>query len=386
MKISNPVFIILGILFCFGQAFAINQYKHFALGRWDLQSQVYYQKSKTNFNTSGNITDLAGSNYYQIMDILSGARYGVSDSMNIYGGFNVGNAESYNSVLTRTNSSVNKLMAGAEYMMWNDFPQVIPEFYVLADLEKISDNQDNVINSEGASEMTGKVNLQYDFNSLYLFGYVGYSYRDKGRSSLLPWSANAEWAFSGSSLGGELFGFQSISDDKDKGSGTEAIRDALRLKVDGGSARFYATNPSIVDSNIYLKFGLGREWTMWVAAGIPLIGKNYSNGFHGETGLRWSFGGDGAKRERAHRRAISVPVDEGSRISTDKKVEKFKEDTNDGVDQRLFKPAPTPVVKKPKSAYTPTAPPPPDLQEKMDDVEMKIELRSNKKKKKKTTL
>ena len=174
MKISNLVLLILGTLFCFGQAFAINQYKHFALGRWDLQSQETYLKSKTNFNTSGNIADLPASNYYQIVDILSSGRYGLTDSMNIYGRFNVANAESYNSTATRTNSSLNKIMAGGEYLMWNDFPQVIPEFYVLGDLEKVSDTQDNVMNSDAANEYTGKVNLQFDFSSMYLFGYLGY--------------------------------------------------------------------------------------------------------------------------------------------------------------------------------------------------------------------
>ena len=380
MKILKHLLVILGILFCFGQSFAINHYKHFQSQAWEVQSQASYLKTKSNFNTSGNIADLPKSNYFQIVDITTGVKYGLSDDFNVYGNFNIGNAESNGTDALRTNSTLNKVSVGGEYLWGNEFPQFIPEFSVLMDLEKIDDTQDHVLNSEGANEFTGKLNLQFDFRQFYIFGFGGYTYRDKGRSNLFPWAMNAEWALSGMTLGGELFGFQSISDDKDKGSANEVIRDALRSRVNGGSAKYYSTNPSVVDSNLYLKIGFGNDFVTWIAGGIPLIGNNYSNGFHAEAGLRWTFGGEST--QRARKKPLSIPIGEGSRISTDKKVEKFKEDTNDGVDQRIFKATPTVAPRRPPVAKPVVAPPPEEIQNQMDDVEMKIELRSNKKKRK----
>lgn len=381
MKFLNPTLVILGILFCFGQSFAINHYKHFEAGIWQAQSQVSYLKSKTNFNTSGKISDLPNSNYFQIIDITSGVKYGISDDFNAFGNFNVGIAESNSTDATRSNSTLNKILVGGEYLLGNSFPQFILEFYGLFDLEKVDNGQDNVMNSEAANELTGKLNLQFDFSSFYIFGYGGYSYRDKGRSNLFPWGLNAEWAFDGTTLGGEIFGFQSITDDKDKGAANEVVRDALRSRVNGGSAKYYTTNPSVIDSNLYLKIGFGRDFMIWIAGGIPLVGNNYSNGPHVESGLRWTFGSGSLKRN--HKREVSIPVSETSRLSTDKKVETFKEDTNDGVDQRIFKATPTTPPRQAPIAKPVYAPAPEELKEKMDDVEMKIELRSNKKKKKK---
>ena len=192
---------------------------------------------------------------------------------------------------------------------------------------------------------------------------------------------NAEWAFEGTTFGGEVFGFQAITDDKDKGAANEALRDALRSRVNGGSAKFYTTNPSVTDSNIYLKIGFSQDFLLWVAGGIPLLGNNYSNGPHAEAGLRWTFGNP--SYTRARKKVISIPVGETSRLITEKKVETFREDTNDGVDQRIFKATPTAPERRAPVAKPAYAPPPEEIKEKMDDVEMKIELRSSKKKKKK---
>ncbi len=380
MKIFKFPLIILGILFSFGQSFAINYYKHFESGLWEAQSRIDYLKTKSNFNTSGKISDLPSSNYFQLVDIMSGVKYGINDDFNAYGNFNVGIAESNNIDALRSNSTLNKFSLGAEYLLGNSFPEFVLEFYGLFDLEKVDNNQDSVMNSEAANELTSKLNVQLDFRNFYIFGYGGYSYRDKGRANLFPWGLNAEWTFDSATFGGELFGFQSVTDDKDKGSSNEVIRDAMRSRVNGGSARFYTTNPSVVDSNIYLKIGFGRDFMLWLAGGIPLVGNNYSNGVHAESGIRWTFGSGSS--ERARKRAVSIPVGETSRLSTDKKVDTFKEDTNDGVDQRIFRATPTALpTQKPKEnrSFSPKSE---DLKEKMDDVEMKIELRSSKKKKK----
>ncbi len=379
MSFLKHTFIILSILLCFGQSFAINQYKHFESGVWGLQSQMTYQKSKSNFNTSGKISDLPKSNYFQLIDITTGARYGMSESINAYGHFNIGNAESNGTDAVRTNSTLNKVILGGEALVGDTFPQIIPEIAFVLDLEKVNENQDNVMNSEGANELTGKLNLQFDLRPLFIFGYIGYSYRDKGRSHLLPWNFNAETTFSDFTLGGEIFGFQSITSDKDKGATEEVARDALRSRVNGGSAKFYSINPSVVDFNVYLKTGWGQSFVFWLAGGIPLMGNNYANDLHAEAGLKWTFGAESVKSFR--RKEISIPVNEESRISTDKKVEKFREDTNDGVDQRMFKATPTAPARKVITKPAHTAPDE-SLREKMDDAEFKIQLRSNKKKRK----
>jgi hypothetical protein len=174
---------------------------------------------------------------------------------------------------------------------------------------------------------------------------------------------NAEYSMQKMVLGGEIFGFQSVTDDKDAGQPNEVVRDAMRARTSAGTARFYSIDPNVIDSNFYLKFDVSPKWNIWGAAGMTLSGSNYSNGFHFEAGMKYAFGGTPSKPAPTTR---------------DKKVEKFKEDTNDGVDQKMFRPTPTkppppPAKKKVNSTQ--------QLQNQMDDVEMEIELKTAKKKK-----
>jgi hypothetical protein len=66
-------------------------------------------------------------------------------------------------------------------------------------------------------------------------------------------------------------------------------------------------------------------------------------------------------------------------LSTGTKVNKFQEDTNDGVDQRIFRRKALSPKPKPKPKATPADDD--AIQQQLDDTEMQIELKSNKRKK-----
>lgn len=370
------IIIILGLLISFDQAFAINQSKEFEEGRWDFEASGNFFRSSSNYSTSGANRNLTDKNYYQLLDIPFTARWGVTDQMNLYFTGNMASAESKGVDATRTNSSLSKVMVGGELLLDMGSFQLIPEVSYTQNMEKVSNTQDSVLNSEGANEFTGKMNLQMDFDSFLMYGYGGFTYRDNGRSSLFPWGVNAEYSMDAFTLGAEVFGFRSVTDDKDTGQPNEAVRDLLRARTSAGSDRFTSLNPDIIDSNIYMKFALSPSISLWGAGGMTLAGSNYANGFHLEAGLRYTIGGD----SRSVRKKVYEPAYESGPTSRDKKVDRFEEDTNDGVDQKMFRPNPTPVPKpKPKPAKKSSST---NLQNKMDDVEMEIELKSEKKKRK----
>jgi hypothetical protein len=363
MKTSN-VIVILGLMLCFGQAYAINQYRVFGDGRWDLDLSGSFFRSTANYSTTGTNQAFVDNNYYQLMNAQAGIRWGLLEMTNVYLYTDFASAESKATDATRSNSGFTNVIAGTEFLLDFDFMQVIPEMSYLYNTEKISNSQDAVLNSEGINELTGKVNLQFDFDSFLLYGFGGFTYRDGGRSNLFPWGINAEYSGEKMAFGGELFGFQSITDDKDSGNANETARDALRARVSAGSAHFYALDPNVVDSNIYVKYAPSSRWLTWAAAGTSILGSNYSNGWHVEAGLRWTFGGN--------RRSY----DDGRKIRSEKKVEQFKEDTNDGVDQKMFRPNPTQPAPQKKKVEGQE-----QINDKMKDVDMSIELKKNKKKK-----
>jgi hypothetical protein len=72
----------------------------------------------------------------------------------------------------------------------------------------------------------------------------------------------------------------------------------------------------------------------------------------------------------------SQMYNQNEEMSSEKKVRGFREETNDGVDQNLFKPQPTKPPKKPKKRINDA-----DLQRQLDETEFKVELKGKKKKK-----
>lgn len=376
MKITNILQIMSCLVLLSQQAYAINRYKIFDEGRWDLDAQMNYMRSDANYKLSGEQQSLINNNYYQLFDTALGTRYSWSDSWALYGYLNIGNAESKGIDSTRTNSSLSKAWVGTEFLISLGNFELIPEVSLLVPLEKVNSTQDSVMNNEGVNEFTAKMNAQMEMRSFLMFGYIGFTYRDQGRSYLMPWGVNAEFKMSKFSLGGELFGFQSITSDADKGNLSEANREFLSAKVNGGSKKFYSIDPSVIDFNIYFKLNINPKMELGAGAGTTISGANYAAGFHAGAFFTYSFGGASTYYER------SRTTYEESKISTDRKTEKFQEDTQDGVDQQIFRPQPTPVPKPPppppkKKRYSPSQK---DLQNKMDDVEMSIELKSKKKK------
>ncbi len=368
---TSYVIVILGVLLGFDQAYAINHYKEFQAGRWDLDAVASYMRSSANYASGGGNQALVGNNYFQLLDFLTGARWGITEEMNLYIYGNIASAESKGVNATRTNSGLSKVVGGGEILINMDGFHVVPEFQFVYNAQKVDMNSDDVLISEGANEITGKVNVQTEMDSFLLYGYLGFTYRDSGRSNLLPWGVTGEYAMQKVRLGLELSGFQSITSDKDKGELAEGQRTVYLGQVNAGSARFFSIDPSIVDLNFTVKFNTSPKLNMWIAAGHTLTGSNYSAGFHFEGGLRYTLGEGRQSKSKSNYSNENIPT------RTTKKVNKFEEDTNDGVDQRMFKPTPTPAPqpqpkKKPQVSGE-------KLQEKMDDVEMEIELKRNKK-------
>lgn len=374
---SKLIISILSLLVTVEQAWSFNRYKLFDEGRTDLMANLDYMKSDANYKLSGDTQSLVGNNYYQLLDTSLGGRYVWNNYLATYAFVNIGSAESKGVDSTRTNSTLNKAWVGTEMMLDMGLIDLIPEVSILVPFEKVSTNQDVVLNNEGANEFTGKMNVQLDFKSFLMFGYLGFTYRDGGRSYLMPWGANAEYHFSKIGLGAEIFGFQSISGDQDKGATGEVNREILASRVNGGSKKFYSVEPSVVDFNLYVIMDINKSFSMGAGGGLTLAGANYASGYHAGAFLQYSFGGSNAYKPK-HKNYRRTRYDS---LSTDKQIEKFNEDTKDGVDQKLFQPQPS-VAPKPRQTVPADTEKDQELKQQLMDTEMSIELKSRKKKRK----
>jgi hypothetical protein len=166
---------------------------------------------------------------------------------------------------------------------------------------------------------------------------------------LLPWGIGGRFRIPRVRLGAELFGSQSISDDQDKGTNKELTRAAYINQVDAGSLKFYSINPSLIDTMAYATFFMTPKWSLQANGGMTVAGSNSAAGFHVGGFIRYTFDmtegyvekpfvplASPAPQERSN---MYAPVDNS--LSSEKKVKKFQEDTDDGVSQEVFKAKPT---------------------------------------------
>ncbi len=356
---------------------AVASYKEFRRDRWDFEIATNYFYSEANYLSGGSgSTSLPSGNSFTLWDTTLRTRYIPKKNWSVFGWGTVSNAESKDSVATRTNSSISQVAVGADFLMYSDLFQLIPEFTAIVPFEKVDPSSDTVLNSEGVFEVSSRLIAQKDFGRLRGYGWLGFNFRGDGRSFLMPWGVGAQWKVSRIRLGGELSGFKSVSDDTTDVDAN--IRTSYINGVNAGSMKFYSTKPSLVDTNVYAIWLVGSKWSLQANAGTTLTGSNSAAGIHFGGFIRYSFDMAEGYTAPEYVAPINNPVPnyrsnmyKESELSSEKKVRRFKEQVSDGVDQSIFRARPT------KRKVRPRVPP----KERYDGDDFRIELKSDGKKK-----
>ncbi|WP_374034735.1 hypothetical protein ACES2I_02185 [Bdellovibrio bacteriovorus] len=359
-------------------ALAVDNYKEFRRDHWDFEVNANYFYSEANYPASGGGSQsLVSGNSYSLIDTSFGTRYVPKKNWSIFGWGTISNAESKDSVASRSNSSISEAAVGFDFLMYSDLFQLIPEVIAVIPFEEVNPASDTVLNSEGVFEVRSRLIAQKDFGTLRGYGWLGFNYRGSGRSFLMPWGVGAQMKMQRLRLGAELFGYQSVSDDTT--DVTEALRTSYINSVNAGSMKFYSVKPNLMDSQLYATWLISPKLSVQANGGMTLTGSNSAAGFHVGGFIRYSFDMSEGYSEPEYAPPVENPVPnyrsnmyEESDLSSEKKVRRFKEQTSDGVDQNLFKPRPTQPKKRPRVDD--------ELQQQLDDTEFQIELKSNKKK------
>lgn len=334
-----------------------------------------YLFSNANYNGAGAVYDLNSGNQMNDFHSMFKGRFLLNNNWAFSAGLGVAYIMTKGSDAQRTNSGLSEYYLGTDMKFSYSWAEVIPTLSLTYPAEKIDESSDTAINSDGSMRIDLLLNLQTKMGRTNLFGNFGYAYRDQGRSSLLPWSAGILWDLKGSEIGGRIFGFQSITDDKD--TGADYNRLSLINRVSAGSYLYYSVNPSVIDSEVLYNYYMNNDSKFLFTAGLTLLGNNYAQNYHLSVALQFNFGElDSSSTRRRNKYNDVTPVEA---ISSEKKVNSFKEDTSDGVDQNLFK-VPNQEASKPSKEPVDSEQ---DLKSQLDSVEMSIELKSTKKKKKK---
>jgi hypothetical protein len=362
---------LLGALTVHAQMPAGNEFKNYQSRTIDLFLQSRFYKATGNFTKSGNSYDSLPSGYdYENYLFDFGARSTIFSKWAIFASATVGAAQSQDPTTTRTNSAFSEGTLGADFLLSEGSIAIVPELSVTFPFTKNDVNTDTVAVGEGVMSTTARLIAAMRTGSLRLGAFAGFTYRDDGLSSLLPYGALAEYQWASTAFGADIRGYSTLGYDKD--SDNETPRNNYICRANGCAKRYAAVNPSLIESNLWLRLNLSRSWDLYGGAGFALTGQNTSTGYSANAGViyRWDLGPARSSGPASRQRVVEPG---------------FHEEVDDGVDQDLFTPPPSPPP--PRPAPTPRADPDAQrnrirkkMQEDLDKTEMQIELKSTKKK------
>lgn len=361
----------------FSHAF-YHELKYYPQKVWDFDFKGEYFSTDSNYSSSGGVYNaLPAGNYYRSYDFNFSARTTIpKKNWALYADSQLSAAESKGSSGTRTNSGITHLRVGTDYIMYEDSFALIPDFSFLYPFTKNEFNGDSVAINEGAIELSARLLAQTKLKYFKLGGFAGVTYRDSGRSSLIPYGAILEMQLTKWTFGGNLQGYTSANYDSD--SANSGSRDAWFLRTNGGSKKNAAVNPMLMESNLWAQVRTTKNLNFMFGLGFTLNGANTSNSWNIMGGLSYRL-----PIEETNPDPNNLLPDTPPKKVKKSDLDRFEEETTDGVDQTLFELSPTTEIKnEPLLEEAPPKNNPKNLQNELDKTEMQIELKSIKKKKK----
>lgn len=345
--------------------------------RIDIKLDASYSKTEGNFEKAGNtFTKLPSGSSFQTYDFDFGIRAELARNFHMYGATRLTAAESQGTAFgtpqTKTNTGFASATVGTDFVLVSGRILVIPDFSFTAPLQNTTRSADSkVALSEGVMEGTGRVVARIERRGYRFGGFAGVTYRDGGRSTLLPYGALFELTLGKWNIGVDARGYQSLNYDKD--ADRETTLDTIYFcPVNGCSKRYGAFTPSQMESNLWVRINASRDFAFHLGGGMDWSGSNISRDatFFGGMIYRWDY---------SHLRSQSAPT-AVQRLSPPSDGARFEEATEDGVDQRNFNP------KNPKSltpSVGPFAPARPkektiNIQDELNKTEMQMEESSTK--------
>jgi hypothetical protein len=327
MKNSRFILLILCIFVTSPELFAQDAYKVYAPNRFDFYLKANYFNTNANYDANGGKQALIAGASLQTLRTEAALRYVLFGRTGLVGGVDFGNVETNNGTQVRTQSTMVSYFLGLDLSLYKSKSWALyAEGQFRNASENIDVNGDEALASDGANEIIGKATGTYTGGDFRTYASLGGNFRSDGLSALLVYSFGADYNFSGFRVGLNFEGLSTVKDDEQ--TATPIVRDLLTTRVNAGSRRYYSVNPNYLEGQLVLGYAFDKNLNFSIYGGPSLIGSNSAQGISAGAKLNWGFENEPAK----------VSTSEVVEQTPDSVTEPgFKVDTDDGVNQDLFK-------------------------------------------------
>lgn len=275
----------------------------------------------THANYLGDSTQqiLLPSHIYNNYGTFLHGSYNLDHEWSILGTIDSAYAHSDDGSSARNAYNVSDAGIGLQYLRRYTWIWLAPEFSASYAFNPVEVNTDTVLVGEGAATISGILNaLKIWTHAIQSYGYLGYTYRFDGRSSLLPFDFGSKFRLIKPWFGAEIRGYRTAFEDEDTNS--PSMRTSVTDRVDAGSLRYYSINPSLVEGEIFTEIFFNPKLMARLAGNVTLWGQNTAQGYGYFFSLKYAFGGNPQDQD-----AVQISHREYKKRSLEeKKVREFK--------------------------------------------------------------
>lgn len=260
---------------------------------WDIEFRPQNFVATGNYNRDGTGTNnLPANNSYTLTNLDFGFRWTPSLNWGIYTQMNASSSTSFDGKVTRNNSGLNNAKIGFDYLFYSgNRVEWIMDFFSLFPFKRIETTDDTSANQEGVIEVGGRIIWRMSFKYFVPFASIGLTYRDDGRSTLMPVSLGSELVFGSNSLGVALTGFNSVLHYDEKTS-NRYQRESFNTQKNGGAYKFYAVNPNYLETQVWYRYNGDGMFGFQLGYGLGVLGQDYAAGWNVFAAVNLRFGGD----------------------------------------------------------------------------------------------
>lgn len=246
-------------------------------GRWEFSASLDYMHSTKNYEDgSSSFKALNSGNYMQTVNIDVLTRWTALENFGFYLGAGMAATESESVASVRTNSGIRDIKMGVDMLAYQGWLELIPEVYLIYPFHKVESDTDDVLLGDGAMVFGGKLWAQKLWKSFNIYGMIGAEYYNDERAHRLPYALGMELDTRIIDVGGEIGGFARLGEDENTDS--VIVRKAVTDRVDGGSLKYYAVNPSLLEVKAWLNYDFTSDFSVKAGLGQTLNGDNTAYG------------------------------------------------------------------------------------------------------------
>ena len=234
-----------------------------------------YFMSNTNYDQiRGSYTRLPGPNFSNTFTSHLRARYGLTRDINLFAGFGLAQTNVRDIFGDKSSTSITDIGGGLDFVFWRRWIKLIFEAQGGYPIDAVDVMQTKPLTSDGVPFGRIGIFAYRPFRYFRLTGFVGFDYPTVNLSKKVLYQVYGEIPISKVSFGGGINGYEAVIDD----SLSQAERVAVTLLKNGGSTRFYAWNPGLLEARAWIGFKPNKQWSFRVGYAKTLNGLRTAEG------------------------------------------------------------------------------------------------------------